>query len=282
MLAGGSFYKLSMNMYSHYDIMGNDVKYCVGWGREWPMKFWKSILAVAVISISIPLFFVYQASSSLWSIVLILWVVAVLLLGFVLIRRSGDNNEETVIRSLEQTAIKTLNHHRHDWMNDLQILYGYIQLGKTDKAVECVERIKERMTLESKIAKLGIPSLTFYLQSFRTNSNNFELEVSVDEDMQLISKLSREDGANLASAVMQTVRAFQYSGRSSWGESRRLILSIHEEGSELIVRFQEDGSLGDPELLRQQIYNVVQGKRMKAEQLHPSQASFELRVPCEL
>ncbi|MBJ9992153.1 Spo0B domain-containing protein [Paenibacillus sp. S28] len=244
------------------------------------MKFGKSIMAAAVISIVIPLVFIYRGGSWIWYMILPLWILAVLFLGYAQIRRSTSRHHDAVVRSLEQTAIRTLNHHRHDWMNDLQILYGYIKLGKSDKAVQCVERIKEQMAVESKIAKLGIPSLIFYLQSFRSTSSNLELDVHVDDQMTLINNLSQEEGANLALAVIQTIRAYQYSSNSSRGESRKLFLSLYEEGSELIVRFEEEGSLGDPELLRQQIYNVVLGKKMKAEQIDPTQASFELRVPC--
>ncbi|MGN7359853.1 Spo0B domain-containing protein [Paenibacillus sp. SAF-054] len=244
------------------------------------MKSWKTLLAIFAISVAVPLFFVIQYRSVVWSILLVLWVAAVFAGGFILLTRLHEKEQQALLRSFEQAAIRTLNHHRHDWMNDLQILYGYIQLGKIDKAVQCVERIKERMNQESKISKLGIPSLVFYLQSFRTSGSSLELEITVDPDIQL-DKLSPEDGADLAAVIMQTVRAYQYSGRVSWGDTRKLLLTLRQEDTDVIVSFEEDGSMGDPELLKQQIYKVVQGKRMKAEQLHPSQASFQLRLPCE-
>ena len=74
----------------------------------------------------------------------------------------GGAQAQAIIRNVEQTAIQMLNHHRHDWMNELQILYGYIQLGKLDKTVGSVERIKDRMATESRISKLGIPSLVLF------------------------------------------------------------------------------------------------------------------------
>ncbi|MFD2880227.1 Spo0B domain-containing protein [Paenibacillus rhizoplanae] len=85
--------------------------------------------------------------------------------SFVYNRRQYEEELRIQENTLQQAANRTLNHHRHDWMNDLQVLYGYIQLGKPDKSVQCVERIKERIALDSRIAKLGVPSLVFYLQS---------------------------------------------------------------------------------------------------------------------
>ncbi|HWO55767.1 Spo0B domain-containing protein [Paenibacillus sp. FSL M7-1455] len=244
------------------------------------MKSWKCILAIIAASVVVPLYFVVRDKSFIWSIVLMLWVAAALAGGFVIMSRRQEEERQTLLRGFEESAIRTLNHHRHDWMNDLQILYGYIRLGKIDKAVECVERIKVRMNRESKISKLGIPSLVFFLQSFRTANSDLELEVDVDQDIQL-DKLSPRDGADLAAVIMETVRAYQAGGKASWADTRKLYLSLRQNGPEIVVGFEGEGPMGDPELLKQQIYNVVQGKRMKAEQLHPSQASFLLRVPCE-
>lgn len=185
-------------------------------------------------------------------------------------------------KTLQQAANRTLNHHRHDWMNELQVLYGYIQLGKPDKSVQCVERIKERIALDSRIAKLGIPSLVFYLQSFRTFRSNLELEVQVEEGLQLEDKLSQEKGDELTSVIMQTVRAYQYSGLVPQGDTQRLRLSFIQDGGDILISFEGEGEHSNPELLQGQIYNIVQGKIMKAEQLEQDRAHVKLRLPLEM
>ncbi|MGF7047201.1 sensor histidine kinase regulating citrate/malate metabolism [Paenibacillus sp. DS2015] len=197
------------------------------------------------------------------------------------IQRNSEVKQKVAIRSIEQTAIKTLNHHRHDWMNELQILYGYIQLGKHDKSVGCVGRIKERMEVESKISTLGIPSLVFYLQSFRTIGSNIELEVVVLNDLQLADRMRQEDSEIWVSAIMQTVRAYQYSHFVTSGESRKLILTLYEEQGEVVAHFEGEGSQVDSEMLQKQIHNVVQSGRLTTKQLQSSQASIQLRVPCD-
>ncbi|HEY2491851.1 MAG TPA: Spo0B domain-containing protein [Paenibacillus sp.] len=245
------------------------------------MKCWKSLLALAVISIWFPLFFLLRYESLLWGILLTLWVATVLWIGMRFIQRDSEIRQRAVIQSIERTAIKTLNHHRHDWMNDLQILYGYIQLGKHDKTVGCVGRIKERMEVESKIATLGIPSLVFYLQSFRTIGSNIELEVVVLNDLQLADRMRQEDSETWVSAIMQTIRAYQYSNLAPSGESRKLILTLYEEHGEVVAHFEGEGSQVDSEVLQKQIHNVVQSDRITTKQLQSSQASIQLRVPCD-
>lgn len=165
-------------------------------------------------------------------------------------RRHFEEELRIQEKTLQQAANRTLNHHRHDWMNDLQVLYGYIQLNKPDKSVQCVERIKERIALDSRIAKLGIPSLVFYLQSFRTFSSSLELEVQVEEGLQLEDKLTPGLGDELTSVIMQTVRAYQYSGTASQGETRILRLGFTQDKGDILISFQSKESKAIPSCCR--------------------------------
>lgn len=246
------------------------------------MKSWKSMIWAVMLSVTLPLALVYWQPSFSSCLLLGVWVAAVFAFSVIYTRRHYEEELRIQERTLQQAANRTLNHHRHDWMNDLQVLYGYIQLGKPDKSVQCVERIKERIALDSRIAKLGIPSLVFYLQSFRTFQSNLELQVQVEEGLQLEDKLSPQQGDELTSVIMQTVRAYQYSGFAPQGDTRRLSLGFTQDGGDILISFESKGDHGNPELLQGQIYNIVQGKIMKAEQWKPSEAYVELRVPLEM
>lgn len=246
------------------------------------MKSWKSIIWAVMLSAVLPLGLVYWHTSLFTCLLLGVWVAAVLAFSFAYNRRHYEEELRIQENTLQQAANRTLNHHRHDWMNDLQVLYGYIQLGKPDKSVQCVERIKERIALDSRISKLGVPSLVFYLQSFRTFRSSLELDIQVEEGLNLEDKLSPETGSELTSVIMQTVRAYQYSGITPQGETRRLQLSFSQEGKDVLISFRGEGEEGHPELLQGQIYNIVQGKLMKAEQVQPAKGYVELRLPLEM
>lgn len=246
------------------------------------MKSWKSAIWAVMVSVILPLGLVYWRASLLTYLLLFTWVAAVLAFSQIWNRRQYERELRVQEYTLQQAAIRTLNHHRHDWMNDLQVLYGYIQLGKPDKTVQTVERIKERIALDSLIAKLGIPSLVFYIQSFRTHSTSMELLVQMDEGMSLEDKLSKETQDELTSVIMQTVRAYQYSEFSPQGEARKLVLHFRLEGQDIVISFEAEGMSGNSELLQGQIYNIVQGKIMRAEALGHNQATVQLRLPLEM
>ncbi|WP_434756451.1 Spo0B domain-containing protein [Paenibacillus amylolyticus] len=161
------------------------------------MKSWKRVPWIAACSLVIPLVFVMLYPAAFASVVCALWSVAAMSISVYAMKRQAEAERKTIIQSMERTAIASLNHHRHDWMNDLQVLYGYLRLGKLDKSLQCVERIKERVTEESRISKLGIPSLVFYLQSFRASGVALDLHVQVEEELQLSALVSPEDGESL-------------------------------------------------------------------------------------
>ncbi|MCL6605936.1 MAG: Spo0B domain-containing protein [Paenibacillus sp.] len=247
------------------------------------MESWKSAIWAVLLSVMLPLGLVFWKTSLLTCLLLVIWVAVVLVFNHIWNRRQYEGELQSQERSLQQAAIRTLNHHRHDWMNDLQVLYGYIQLGKPDKTVQTVERIKERIALDSRIAKLGVPSLVFYIQSFRTYSSNLELVVAVEEGLNLEDKLTHEAQDELTTVIMQSVRAYQYSGLAPQGEARKLMIGFTQDGGDILISFEGEGMNGNPELLQGQIYNIVQGKIMRAEALGGhNQATVQLRLPLEM
>lgn len=187
--------------------------------------------------------------------------------------------QQTYQKKLEQIGIQTLNHHRHDWMNELQILYGYIQLGKLDKSVQCVERIKERMLQDSKISKLGIPSLVFYLHSYRTYNTELQLDVDVVDYVQLDGKLTAEAEENFTESIIAVVRIYQLGGRSTWEDTRLLTLTFMEQGEELIAEFDGEGFYGDQDSMKHKIQLAVQDKGIRVEKIHTDNTTYRLCLP---
>lgn len=197
-------------------------------------------------------------------------------------RRKAAEERKQLLESVQRMAAATLGHHRHDWMNELQILYGYIQLGKYDKLKDCVERIKERMAEDSKISRLGIPSLVFYLYSFREMNGSIQLNVQIQEDLNLGDVLAEQDAERFTEAIMETIRYYQYAGRSSWGELPKLKLGLSRLGGEIIADFErEDCTARDPGVLLQPFLDEwAHSQSITVELADSALGSLRLRVAC--
>lgn len=243
------------------------------------MNSWKWISAGVGSTSVLPAAWMLWHPTYTAGIILTIWSAVAALVAAWYVWRMGVRQQKVNQQNLEQSAIQTLNHHRHDWMNELQILYGYIQLGKLDKSVQCVERIKERMLQDSKISKLGLPSLVFYLHSYRTLNTGLQLDVDVVDYVQLEGKLTPSKEESFTQSIMQVIQVYQQSGSSTWEDERLLTLTFMEQGQELIAEFDGEGSFGDSDHLHQQIELAVQDRGIRVEQIHTENTTYRLCLP---
>ncbi|MUT64537.1 Spo0B domain-containing protein [Paenibacillus sp. NEAU-GSW1] len=191
-------------------------------------------------------------------------------------RKENEERIERTIHSLQSSSIRTLNHHRHDWMNDLQVLYGYIRLQKLDKTADYVEKIKDRMAAESQIAKLGVPSLVSYIQSFRTITNSLQLKVINRQDIQLSDW--PESGKPIAEALIRMINAYRMGVKSGCGDAAVLTVELSKENDALFASFQYEGELTSEQHLADQIKKQLEGALLLPVDLDRPQLKIVLKA----
>src|SRR5690606_38898242 len=140
----------------------------------------------------------------------------------------------------DELFIQALNHIRHDWMNDSQVLYGYLKLKKYDKMHEFMETIKEKTNRESGISRLGNRSLILYLNLFRVRHRSTRLEVELDDRKPFASlPLDHEEVAsliiNIVDAIVTTAGMLEDCGLY------QLCLSLMTSDGGLTLRFEYTG-----------------------------------------
>ncbi|MDQ6418617.1 Spo0B domain-containing protein [Paenibacillus sp. LHD-117] len=187
----------------------------------------------------------------------IAWIVASAIYWVRCERKEHQERVAGTIHAMQASGVRTLNHHRHDWMNDLQVLYGYMRLGKLDKTVGYVEKIRERMNAESAIAKLGVPSLISYIQTFRTITNSLLLEVEIEGDVNL--KEMSLDAESVAETIIHTVNAYRVSVKPGTGEQAVLRLRLSADEKSLYASFYYEGELMNEQHWNQKIKEQLKG-----------------------
>lgn len=223
---------------------------------------------------------IYFLHSPIMSLILSMCMFGVLW-GYILyVKTQAANERRSLLESVQRTAAATLSHHRHDWMNDLQILYGYIQLRKYDKLAACVERIKERMLIESKISRLGIPSLTFYLQSFRERNSHVQLTVLIEGDLQLDVLCSEQGAQHLTSAIVESIRAFQFKDRISWGDLLQLTVSFSHDQEQVYVSFEQESPTNNLDTIKLHLEQLLKGTEVAISCNESEKIQLLLSVPC--
>jgi hypothetical protein len=146
-----------------------------------------------------------------------------------------------------EDVIAIINRHRHDWMNDLQVLFGYIQMNRHDRIKEYIGRLSDKLSRESMVSKLADPGLVAYLYRFRAVCDRLGLEVIPAGEINL-TKLGKT-GEQAACWIPPVIEAFAGAAIPEEAETNRLTVTIDRLDERLSVRFSFAGAL-HPEHLR--------------------------------
>ncbi|MFF2480541.1 Spo0B domain-containing protein [Paenibacillus sp. NPDC058071] len=230
---------------------------------------------ITAASIILPAAAVFIWPGTYWTLALFLvWLVAAAAAWVLAERKEHERRLDRTIHTLQSSGIRTLNHHRHDWMNDLQVLYGYIRMQKLDRTAEYVEKIKERMAAESQIAKLGTPSLVSYIQSFRTLSSSLQLDVKNGDDIQLSEWPDR--GELIADKLIQLINAYRLAVKSNGGEPAVLTVEFSRNDGRLVASFLYEGELSGETHFTDQIKQQLKGAPLQPIDINRPQEKMVL------
>lgn len=88
---------------------------------------------------------------------------------------------------LEKYAIEQLRLQRHDFMNYLQVIYGYIQINKPQEAISYIKNINKYMTVIAKIFNLECDALGMLFQEFINKCMKLKIEIELYIGIEYIS-----------------------------------------------------------------------------------------------
>jgi len=225
--------------------------------------------AAAAASLAFPMAAVWIWHRSWWPFVLFACWTAATVAGIVVWQNRWHRERcEKLLTHAQLSTIRTLSHHRHDWMNELQILYGYLRLNKLDKAVDVVDRIRVRMDRDSKLSQIGYPELAAYFLSFRTICDSMRLEVDVQDGLQL-DKLSLE-ADKLSRAIIGAVNVFRFRASIPLNGENVLVLKMSKEDGRLEIVLRYNGELAAAGSVEEELRKCLDGAGQVTEGIEPA------------
>ncbi|WP_425446593.1 Spo0B domain-containing protein [Dethiothermospora halolimnae] len=87
-------------------------------------------------------------------------------------KTSIENNKDLLRYHCNKTIKGLLREQRHDYMNIFQIIYGYLQLEKSDKAIEQIKKVTSITSNISQAYNITIPSIALLLDKKIREANN--------------------------------------------------------------------------------------------------------------
>ncbi|SMG58046.1 Spo0B domain-containing protein [Paenibacillus aquistagni] len=216
----------------------------------------------------------------IWRILAMLLLIGSIGIGALLYCKARIASEKKKVHSAYQNALDVINHQRHDWMNELQLLYGYVRLKKFDKLPDCVESIKERMAEESRISKLGSPELVIYLLRNRVSGLMMPLEVEISDTIELPRIGADQD--QLTDLIIDAVQVFRYAPKINGQHVSPLRISMSVEEDGLWIDFDYQGKLLRPDEVASQLQQMAteRGARLKQLSNQEQDQTYRWIIPC--
>lgn len=122
--------------------------------------------------------------------------------------------------------IEVINHQRHDWLNHIQVLLGYLKLQKYDLCEDYMYRVIKEANQDTLVARLAHPSLVSYLLSFNALHKEVVLEVEIPVPFSLLNR------PDLGDCILQIVETYRQHAQMN-GEPNTLLLTLTYDGEHL-------------------------------------------------
>lgn len=146
-----------------------------------------------------------------------------------------------------------LNHQRHDWLNHIQVLLGYLKLGRPEEGEAYLQRVTELAHQESLLARINCPPLSSFLLTFHALHNDLRLEIEVLNEVDL-SKI-RMDRLELFQFVRQLIMLVKHSFPNPL-ETNSLLVTLESQPEAIQIQF--DLSTGLPASVQPEMEKLLE------------------------
>ncbi|MFT9849880.1 Spo0B domain-containing protein [Aneurinibacillus sp. REN35] len=136
--------------------------------------------------------------------------------------------------------IEVINHQRHDWLNHIQVILGYLKLEKYEMCEEYIGKIIGEANRDTLVSRLEYPPLVAYLLSFHALHNNMRIEVEIPVSFSLFEL---KNGQRIGDLILAIVKLYQQYALYNDGQSNTLLLTLHQEEGSLQVAADFAGEL---------------------------------------
>jgi stage 0 sporulation protein B (sporulation initiation phosphotransferase) len=177
----------------------------------------------------------------------------------------------------KEEFINHMKHYRHDWLNHIQIIKGYLSLGKVDVAQKFLDHVIINSHYESKISQLGNVDLAYHLLTYNWTQDRVVLEVEIEDDGVEISSVGK-NYPYIGSWIMEITKIVEENSEINQENRLSILLDITVERLTVTVEFvgnwaEQEGRKAIMRL--QELVEKDQGKLVLGEH-SKSEFTFEI------
>ncbi|TCP32248.1 stage 0 sporulation protein B (sporulation initiation phosphotransferase) [Scopulibacillus darangshiensis] len=145
----------------------------------------------------------------------------------------------------ETELIHLIRNARHEWLNELQVIKGYLTLNQLDNAEGIIEGLIMKSRNEAKLSNQDIPLLSALVLTFNWYQHTFKLDLEVTGEGFRLSVYDRQ----LASLLQNMLHVFDEHASNRTENTMALLIHIMDTSACLTLDFT--GQLNYPEQIEQ-------------------------------
>lgn len=88
--------------------------------------------------------------------------------------------------------INILSHSRHDWLNRIQLIQGYLSLNDIEKVNELIHTFTEESKKETAVSNLAMDSFVSYILTFNWENHPIMLDYEVEGSVRKLAMYDKE------------------------------------------------------------------------------------------
>lgn len=193
----------------------------------------------------------------------------------------GINAKHTTVSPIEEldsarALLQFLRIQQHDFLNHIQVILAYLQLNKTQRAMEYIEDIIGQKQELSTIYKLMDPEITACLVGGMTKAafHQVDLQFNLESQWSL-----REDSRRIAGLVTELLHILIETAATL--PDRKMLVKLQEGVEGHLMGFEINGPVDSPQLLEELEMLTISAAELGCS-LQYQQAGSLCCVTCEI
>ncbi|KSU63854.1 hypothetical protein AS034_06310 [[Bacillus] enclensis] len=176
--------------------------------------------------------------------------------------------------SENRDILDALRHARHDWMNDLQLIKGNLELNRIERAKQVIDTMVITAQNESKLSNLKLPLLAEWILTYNWSTHLVKLEFEVGA----AGYAGTLDDQKLVLICKELMELLESGVKPSAENQLSLIINLSEEHPRFIFDFT--GILEETDVLEEWIEKFkLSGKNIEIELFQKE--AFVIHFPVE-
>ena len=152
-----------------------------------------------------------------------------LLIVAIFVRHNRQNREK---RDELDDLIACMNEKRHDLLNHIQVMMGYLSLNKVDRLQPYLKQIMSETKRESNICHLGYSPLSYYLLTHKMLKNDLVLDVHIVQGLKIEND---RQGARLLETIQEFENFLRQTCRPLPEQPLKIGMTMASHGNDIFL-----------------------------------------------